>query len=59
MHIEDAIKAVEFIKPKLVIPIHYNTFDTIKADPYVFKNQVLLRNLANSEVLNPGDSLDF
>ena len=59
MHVDDALTAVEFIKPKLVVPIHYNTFETIKQDPYIFKNEVLLRNLANSKVLNPGDVLEY
>ena len=59
MHVDDALTAVEFIKPKLVIPIHYNTFEAIKQDPYVFKNEVLLRNLANSKVLNPWESIEY
>lgn len=33
MDIPDAIKAVEFLKPKKVIPMHYNTFDLIACDP--------------------------
>jgi len=59
MHIDDAIKATEFIKPKLVIPIHYNTFDLIKQDPYEFKEKILLKNLANVKVLNSGDFLEY
>lgn len=45
MDVKDALKAVEFIKPKRVIPIHYNTFPVIKASPENFKN------LASSEVI--------
>ncbi|MEE9591302.1 MAG: metal-dependent hydrolase, partial [Thermodesulfobacteriota bacterium] len=30
MGIPDALKAVEFLKPKIAIPMHYNTFDVIK-----------------------------
>ncbi len=40
MDIEDAVKAAEFIKAKFVVPMHYDTFDIIKADPQVFKNKV-------------------
>lgn len=40
MDVRDAAKAVEFIKPKKVIPMHYDTFDLIKADPLDFKNRV-------------------
>ncbi|MBK7979043.1 MAG: metal-dependent hydrolase [Ignavibacteriae bacterium] len=40
MGIEDAVKAVEFVNPEFAIPIHYNTFPVIKADPNIFKKQV-------------------
>lgn len=40
MGVDDAVKAVEFVKPKLTIPMHYNTFDVIKADANDFKNKV-------------------
>lgn len=30
---QDALRAVKFLEPKVVIPIHYNTFDLIKQDP--------------------------
>ena len=40
MGIEDAVRACTFIKPKWVIPMHYNTFDAIKADPEEFKQKV-------------------
>lgn len=40
MDIQDAIVAVDFIKPKMVIPMHYKTFDVINADPMEFKKQV-------------------
>ena len=30
---DDALRAVKLIKPKQVVPIHYNTFDIIKQDP--------------------------
>lgn len=36
MGITDAVKAVEFVNPKVAIPMHYNTFDVITADPHEF-----------------------
>ncbi|MCK4937200.1 MAG: metal-dependent hydrolase [Methanosarcinales archaeon] len=39
MGIEDAAKAVEFIKPGLVIPMHYGTFPAVEVNPEMFKNQ--------------------
>ncbi len=40
MGIPDAVKAVEFANPGIAIPIHYNTFPVIEADPALFKSQV-------------------
>jgi L-ascorbate metabolism protein UlaG (beta-lactamase superfamily) len=40
MGINDAVKAVEFTAPKVAIPMHYNTFPVIEADPNEFKQKV-------------------
>jgi len=40
MGIDDAAKAVEFVAPKLAIPMHYNTFPIIAADPLAFEKKV-------------------
>jgi L-ascorbate metabolism protein UlaG (beta-lactamase superfamily) len=40
MGIDDAVRAVEFVKPKLVVPVHYNTFPVIQADPNEFVSKV-------------------
>ena len=54
---EDAARAVEFIKPRVVIPMHYNTFDVIKQDPQEFKR--LVGGHAEVVVLNPGETYEF
>jgi len=36
MGIDDAVHAVKFLKPDLTIPMHYNTFPLIQADPQEF-----------------------
>ncbi len=36
MDLDDALKAVELIKPKKVIPMHYKTWPLIEADPEKF-----------------------
>lgn len=54
MGIEDAARAVEFVRPGVAIPMHYNTFDLIKADPEAFRRQVGGR--AQVVVLRPGQS---
>ncbi len=40
MGIDDAVKAVEFVRPELVIPMHYKTFDIIDVDPQEFIKKV-------------------
>src|SRR6059058_5533634 len=52
--VEDAVRAVEFVQPRAVIPMHYNTWDVIKADPEQFKRQVGGR--ARVVVLAPGEA---
>lgn len=56
---EDAIEAVRFLKPKTVVPIHYNTFDLIKQDPYKFKEEVEANTSAGCIVMQAGDSIDL
>ncbi|HEY0673830.1 MAG TPA: metal-dependent hydrolase [Longimicrobiales bacterium] len=54
---EDAARAVEFIKPRTVIPMHYNTFDVIAQDPQAFKR--LVGKQAEVAILEPGESFEF
>jgi len=54
MGVADAVRAVEFVKPRTVIPMHYNTWDVIKADPEEFTRRVGAR--AAVVVLRPGQS---
>ena len=54
MGVEDAVRAVEFVKPRTVIPMHYNTWDVIAADPEQFRRQIGDR--AEVVILNPGES---
>jgi L-ascorbate metabolism protein UlaG (beta-lactamase superfamily) len=54
MGVEDAVRAVGFVKPKIVIPMHYNTWDVIRADPRAFQRDVGSR--AEVRILAPGES---
>lgn len=49
---EDAVRAIEFIEPSVVIPIHYGTWPVIDQDPHAFAELVGTR--ARVEVLAPG-----
>lgn len=40
MDADDAAAAAEFLQARKVIPIHYNTFDPIKADPVEFQKML-------------------
>ncbi|NPA79600.1 MAG: metal-dependent hydrolase, partial [Thermotogae bacterium] len=42
----------EFLCPKVAIPMHYDTFDMIKADPQKFASAV--GNTAKVVILKPG-----
>lgn len=57
MGIEDASYAInEFIKPKISVPIHYNTFPLIEQDPEKFKEAV---SQGEVQILQPGDEVTF
>jgi L-ascorbate metabolism protein UlaG (beta-lactamase superfamily) len=40
MGIDDAVKATEFLDARVSIPMHYDTFDLIRADPAEFARKV-------------------
>lgn len=56
MGIDDAARAVEFLNAPVAVPMHFNTFDLIKADPYAFADKVAERR-AVGRVLAVGESL--
>ncbi len=55
---DDALRAVKFIKPKVVIPIHYNTFDLIAQDANRWARRVKAATQGKTKVviLAPGES---
>ena len=53
---EDALRAVKMIRPKLVVPMHYNTFPPIAQDPEAFAASVRAAGF-QAQVLRPGESL--
>ena len=55
---EDALRAVKLIQPKHVVPVHYNTFDLIKQDPYAWAERVETETETKAHVLNPGESIE-
>ncbi|MCL5257189.1 MAG: metal-dependent hydrolase [Chloroflexi bacterium] len=56
---DDAVRAVEMIHPRLVIPMHFGTWDPIHVDPEEFKKQVEDRTPAKCIVLKPGEEYEL
>jgi L-ascorbate metabolism protein UlaG (beta-lactamase superfamily) len=54
---EDALRAVKLLEPKVVVPIHYDTFDVIQQDPHAFAERVEAETSAKCVVLEPGQNL--
>ena len=57
MGIDDAVKAAEFVKARMTIPMHYNTFPIIQADPAQFVERVRSHGL-EAKVVEPGQSYE-
>ncbi|MBI5402791.1 MAG: metal-dependent hydrolase [Ignavibacteriae bacterium] len=58
MGIDDAVKAAEFVNAGVVVPIHYNTFDIINANPEDFKKKV--ESIGKKcRIINIGESVEL
>lgn len=58
MGIDDAVKAAEFLNTQNVTPIHYNTFDVIKADSGEFKRKIESTG-RNCHVMASGETIEI
>ena len=58
MGVDDAVVAVEFVKPGLAIPMHYNTFPIIAADPEDFRRKVEAAGF-KGRVLDYGETIEL
>jgi L-ascorbate metabolism protein UlaG (beta-lactamase superfamily) len=54
---EDAARAVEFIEPRVVLPMHYDTWPPIRQDTEEFRR--LIGDRAELRVLQPGESTEI
>ncbi|MFW9886512.1 MAG: metal-dependent hydrolase [Candidatus Thorarchaeota archaeon] len=57
---EEAAWATKLVRPKAVIPMHYNTFPAIEQDPKEF--EVLVSKMASDvkvEVMKPGETIEL
>lgn len=59
MDIDDAVKATGFIRPRKVVPVHYNTWPPIEADPQDFAAKVSERTATEPVILAPMESVEI
>jgi L-ascorbate metabolism protein UlaG (beta-lactamase superfamily) len=58
MGVRDAVKAAELLAAKVAIPMHYDTFDVIAADPQEFVSGVVAAGGA-AAIVSPGGTYDI
>ncbi|MFH1224524.1 MAG: metal-dependent hydrolase [Candidatus Diapherotrites archaeon] len=60
MDLVDAVRATKAIKPQYAIPMHYNTYPEIKADPHEFRQRIEKSILkTKAVVLEQGECFKF
>lgn len=55
MGIDDALLALEMLRPRVAVPMHYNTFDRIRQDPEEFAARATEMGV-ECRVLAPGEA---
>ncbi len=53
---DDAIEALDLLKPRLAVPVHYNTWPPIAQDPHAFANAAAEHG-HNVCAMTPGDTV--
>lgn len=56
---DDALRAVKLLRPKHVIPVHYNTWDLISQDAGAWAGQVEAETNTKAHVLQPGQAFSL
>lgn len=55
----DALRAVKLISPKVVVPIHFNTWGLISQDVEKWAETVRLETRSIPRILKPGETIEF
>jgi L-ascorbate metabolism protein UlaG (beta-lactamase superfamily) len=55
---DDSLKAIEFLKPRIVLPSHYNTWPVIAQDATLWAQRVSENTTARPVVLAVGETMD-
>jgi L-ascorbate metabolism protein UlaG (beta-lactamase superfamily) len=53
---DDALRAVDLLRPRIVIPMHYETWELIAQDPHAWAERVGAETDSRPLILDPGDS---
>ena len=56
LDIDDAVKAAELLGAELSIPMHYDTFDLIAADPGEFERKIAEKGM-KAKIIRVGERL--
>ncbi|HUU27287.1 MAG TPA: metal-dependent hydrolase [archaeon] len=56
---EDALEAVRMLKPKRVVPMHFDTWDLIAQDARSFKDKVESETISQVVIIDPGQTIDI
>ncbi|MDF1538181.1 MAG: metal-dependent hydrolase [Candidatus Thorarchaeota archaeon] len=59
MGIKEAVKATELVGPKVVIPMHFDTFPAIAANPKQFYQKVTDKGKTKVEIMKPGETKEI
>jgi L-ascorbate metabolism protein UlaG (beta-lactamase superfamily) len=55
----DALRAVKLLEPKIVVPIHYNTWDLLAQDADAWAERVHRETKTNAVILKPGECISL
>ena len=58
MGVDDAVKATDLLSARMNIPMHYDTFDVVKADAVDFVSKVEARG-GQARVIRPGERFEL
>lgn len=58
MGIDDAARAAKMLRAKVVVPMHYNTFDLIRQDPKEFAERLQALRI-DCRILEPGEATEI
>lgn len=56
---DDALRAVKFLQPAVVVPIHYNTFPLIQQDPFAWAKRVSEETDTVVKLMKPNETIEI